>query len=240
MGGRASEVNETTTDVFLEAAWWHPAPLRKARKALGLLTEASHRFERGTDLWAIPDALRRCVEVVLATAGGTQDGELLDLWPEPSNPPRIFLRTARTAQLLGVELPVAELERCLLAIGATPLSKPAEDRLAVEVPGWRPDLREEVDLVEEVARIHGYQSFSDELRPFRAGNQLDAPLDALSTVLRGHMVAEGLYEAVLLGIGPEEGRPSDALPLRQVQVLNPLSADHGLLRSRLTAGLARP
>src|SRR5207247_2013241 len=82
-----------------------------ARKAVGLPTEASQRFERGTDLWGIPDALRRCVEIVLATAGGTLDGAPLDLWPEPSTPPRIFLRTARCAQVLGVELPVHELER---------------------------------------------------------------------------------------------------------------------------------
>src|SRR5205823_116458 len=133
--------------------------------ALGILTEASHRFERGTDLWAVPDALRRAIEIVLATGGGSLDGEPLDLWPEPANPPRIFLRSARVAQVLGLELPVAELERCLVAIGATVVSKPAEGRFAVDVPGWRPDLKAEIDLIEEVARIHGYQSFPDELRP---------------------------------------------------------------------------
>ena len=233
MGGAASEVSDTTTDVFLEAAWWNPGPIRRVRKALGLLTEASHRFERGTDLWALPDALGRCIEVVLATAGGSVAGEPLDLWPEPANPPRIFLRTARVAQILGIELPVSELERCLVAIGCTALSKPSEGRLAVEVPGWRPDLREEIDLVEEVARIYGYQKLPDELRPFRAGNQVDDPMHGIANAIRGQLVAEGLYEAILMSLGPE-GQSSD-----QVPVLNPLSADHGFLRSRLLPGLTR-
>ncbi len=238
MGGLSSEVSEATIDLFLEAAWWHPAPLRQARKALGLLTEASHRFERGTDLWGLPDALRRCIDVVLATAGGSLDQELLDLWPEPANPPRIFLRTARVAQVLGVELPVAELERCLLAVGATVVSKPAEGRLAVDAPGWRPDLQEEIDLIEEIARVHGYQSFPDELRPFRAGNQVDAPIELAAAAVRQHLVAEGLYEAILLAVGPEE-KPTDLPTGRQVPILNPISADHGYLRSELLPGLTR-
>ncbi|HEV8356041.1 MAG TPA: phenylalanine--tRNA ligase subunit beta [Gemmatimonadales bacterium] len=232
MGGRSSYVSESTTDVFLEAAWWHPGPLRKARKALGLPTEASQRFERGTDLWAIPDALRRAVEIVLATAGGTLDGEPLDLWPAPSHPPRIFLRAARSAQVLGAELPVHELERCLVAIGATVVSKPAEGRLAVDVPGWRPDLREEIDLVEEVARIHGYDGFPDALRPFRPGNQTDAPIAIAADHVRRGMIAEGLFEVILLPVGPPDAL--DAVP-----ILNPLSAEHGHLRGRLLPGLLR-
>ena len=232
MGGRASEVSEATTDVFLEAAWWHPAPLRSARKALGLPTEASQRFERGTDLWAIPDALRRCIEIVLATAGGRLGGEPLDLWPEPSTPPRIFLRAARVGQVLGLELPAYELERCLVAVGATVVAKPAEGRLAVDVPGWRPDLKEEVDLIEEIARIHGYGALPDTLRPFRPGNQTDAPVSLAADLVRRGFVAEGLYEVILLPVGAADS--PDA-----VRILNPLSAEHGFLRGRLLPGLVR-
>ena len=232
MGGRASEVSEATTDVFLEAAWWHPGPLRRVRKALGLPTEASQRFERGTDLWAIPDALGRCVEIVLATAGGSLRGEPLDLWPEPSTPPRIFLRAARVAQVLGVELPAHELERCLVAVGATVVTKPAEGRLAVDVPGWRPDLKEEIDLIEEIARIHGYGALPDTLRPFRPGNQTDAPMALAADLVRRGFVAEGLYEVILLPVGAADS--PDA-----VRILNPLSAEHGFLRGRLLPGLVR-
>jgi phenylalanyl-tRNA synthetase beta chain len=231
MGGRASEVSDTTTDLFLECAWFRPGPTRAARRAIGLLTEASQRFERGTDLWAVPDALRRCVQVILAVAGGRLDGEPVDCWPEPSHPPRIFLRTERVAQILGVELPVHVLENCLVAVGCTLVAKPAEGRLSVEVPGWRPDLVEEIDLVEEVARIHGYDAFPDELRPFRPGNQVDAPIEVALREVRRGLVAEGLFEAILLPIGPAAAG--------SVPILNPLSADHGFLRAALLPGLIR-
>jgi len=232
MGGEGSEVSSGTTDILLECAWFAPKEVRRARKAVGLFTEASQRFERGTDLWAVPDALRRGVAVLLAVAGGRLDGEPADCWPEPAHPPRIFLRTARVAQVLGVELPVHVLEQCLVAIGCTVVAKPAENRLGVEVPGWRPDLREEIDLIEEVARLYGYASFPDQLRPFRTGGQVDAPIEIALARLRQHLAAEGLYEAILVPLGPRDA--PDAVP-----VLNPLSADHGFLRSRLLAGLVR-
>ncbi|HLG05577.1 MAG TPA: phenylalanine--tRNA ligase subunit beta, partial [Gemmatimonadales bacterium] len=242
MGGRGSEVGDATTDVFLESAWWHPAPLRRARRALGLRTEASDRFERGTDLWSVPDALARCIEVVLATAGGALDGDPLDIWPEPAQPPRVYLRLGRVHQILGSDLPAAEVERCLNAIGAVVSPRPEEGRFAVQVPGWRPDLREEVDLIEEIARIHGYESFSDELRPFRAGNQTDAPIERAANLVRTGMVAEGLFEVVLLAVGPEPSGPPDRRTDglgRQVRIANPISAEHGFLRNSLLPGLTR-
>src|ERR1043166_6615314 len=150
----------------------------------------------------------------------------------PSRPPRIFLRTARVARVLGVERPVPALEQCLVAIGATVVSKPAEGRLAVDVPGWRPDLREEIDLVEEIARIHGYDALPDTLRPFRPGNQTDAPIAVAADQVRTGLVAEGLYEVILLPVGPPDA--TDAVP-----ILNPLPAEHGPLRGRLLPGLLR-
>ncbi|NOT08854.1 MAG: phenylalanine--tRNA ligase subunit beta [Gemmatimonadales bacterium] len=244
MGGRDSEVSDATTDLLLECAWFEPKATRATRKALGLSTEASQRFERGTDLWALPDALRRATQVILAAAGGRCDGAPVDLWPEPTHPPRIFLRTGRVAQVLGVELPVHAIEKCLVAIGATVVAKPAEERLAVEVPGWRPDLKEEIDLIEEIARIHGYGAFPDTLRPFRAGSQTDASIDVASRAVRAGLVGEGLYEVVLLPLGPapviargQSPRSNDVT--EAVPILNPLSADHGFLRTRLLDGLTR-
>jgi phenylalanyl-tRNA synthetase beta chain len=234
MGGRHSEVSDVTTDVFLECAWFEPKATRRTRRALGLSTEASQRFERGTDLWGVPDALRRCIGVILAVAGGSPDGDAIDVWPEPKNPPRIFLRARRVSQILGVELPVHELERCLVAVGATVVAKPAEERLAVEVPGWRPDLTAEIDLIEEVARMHGYDAFPDELPPFRAGNQVDAPLEITARSIRRGLTAEGLYEAVTLSMGPAQPGTAGA-----VVILNPLSQDHSHLRRSLLPSLIR-
>ncbi len=232
MGGASTEVSDATTDVLLEAAWWEPSRIRRTRRRLGLSTEASYRFERGVDLWAGGDAMRRCVELVLATAGGTLAEPPLDLWPEPSHPPRIFLRPARVTQVLGVELPWHELERCLVAIGATVVSKPADGRMAVDVPGWRPDLKEEIDLIEEVARIHGYDAFPIELRPARVGSLPDAPIELAASAVRQGLTAEGLFEVITLPMTSQDA--PDA-----VRLLNPLSASDRYLRRELLSGLVR-
>ncbi|MGH7560382.1 MAG: phenylalanine--tRNA ligase subunit beta [Gemmatimonadales bacterium] len=234
MGGRDSEVTESTTDILLECAWFEPRATRRARRALGIATEASQRFERGTDLWGVPDALRRAVTLILTVAGGSLSGDPVDVWPEPRNPPRVFLRTRRVGQILGVELPVHEMERALLAIGATVLAKPAEERLAVEVPGWRPDLVAEIDLIEEIARQYGYDRFPDDLLPSRAGNQVDAAIELAARSIREGLAAEGLYEAVTLPMGGEVPGTVDA-----VRVLNPLSQDHSHLRRWILPGLIR-
>ena len=232
MGGADTEVTDRTTDLFLECAWFAPSGIRAARKAAGLSTEASYRFERGVDRWNGPEALRRCLEVILRTAGGRVDGEPVDCWPEPGHPPRIFLRLARVAQVLGVALPLHEVERALVAIGATVVAKPDDDRLAVEVPGWRPDLTAEIDLVEEVARLYGYDRIPSELRSFRLGNQQDAQIELVADRVRQGLVALGLFEAITLPLGPEA-------PDGAVGLVNPLSADHAWLRRRLLPGLVR-
>jgi phenylalanyl-tRNA synthetase beta chain len=232
MGGANTEVQAETGDVLLEAAWWTPSRIRRTRRRLGLSTEASYRFERGIDLWAGADAMRRCIELVVATAGGALVDAPVDLWPEPSNPPRIFLRTSRVAQVLGVELPVGEIERCLVAIGATVVAKPEDGRLAVDVPGWRPDLREEIDLVEEVARMHGYDNFPVELRRYRPGSLEDAPIERAVSLVRRGLAAEGLFETTSLPMVPDA--PADA-----VKLVNPLAATDAHLRQRLLPALVR-
>jgi phenylalanyl-tRNA synthetase beta chain len=232
MGGASTEVSNETQDVLLEGAYWDPARTRRTRRALGLSTEASYRFERGIDRWGGADAMRRCLEIVLATAGGEPMDAPVDLWPSPTNPARIFLRPSRVTQVLGVELPWAELEQHLVAIGGTVVSKPEDGRIAVDVPGWRPDLQREIDLVEEIARLHGYDSFPSDLRHFRTGSLPDAPVEAVVSSVRNGMAAQGLYEVVSLPLGPADGGDS-------VRLVNPLSTEDSYLRRRLLPGLVR-
>lgn len=232
MGGAATEVGNATTDILLECAYFDPARIRRTRRALGLATEASYRFERGVDRWGGAEVLRRCIELVLATAGGGLVEAPLDIWPTPTHPPRVFLRLARVAQVLGVELPLHAVERHLVAIGATVVAKPEEGRIAVDVPGWRPDLRAEIDLIEEVARLHGYDSFPSELRPFRVGALPDAPAELAAAHVRKGLVGCGLYEVVTLPTGSEQAEDS-------VRILNPLSSADAFLRRSLLPGLIR-
>jgi phenylalanyl-tRNA synthetase beta chain len=232
MGGASTEVTADTVDVFLECAYFTPAGIRRTRKALGLSTEASYRFERGIDRWGGVEALRRCIEIIGATAGGKLAEAPADLGPGPGNPPRIFLRPARVAQVLGVDLPWHALESYLVAIGATLVSKPEDGRIAVEPPSWRPDLLREIDLVEEVARLHGYEKFPADLRPFRAGTLPDAVIERTTAAVRRGLARQGLFEVSPLPTGPADGSDS-------VRLLNPLSSTEGHLRRRLLPGLVR-
>jgi phenylalanyl-tRNA synthetase beta chain len=112
------------------------------------------------------------------------------------------------------------------------VSKPEDGRIAVDVPGWRPDLQREIDLIEEVARLHGYDSFPAELRPFRLGTRADAPEEAIAASLRRRLAAEGFYEVVSLPLGGDHAADS-------VRLLNPLATDEAWLRRRLLPGLVR-
>ncbi len=232
MGSGDSEVSESTTDIVLEAAYFQPTRIRRTRRALGLSSESSYRFERGIDMLAMPDALARAIDLIRVVAGGEMGERPLDLWPEPQKPRSVFLREARVGHLLGVSVPRKEIERLLSAVGF--VAAPKEDRLAVQIPGWRPDVTREVDLIEEVARLRGYDTFPDELRPYRPGTVPDAPAELTLRRIRHELIASGagLLEARTLPLGPADG--PDA-----VAVQNPLSADEAHLRSRLLPGLVR-
>ena len=232
MGSAESEVTQSTTDIVLEAAYFQPTRIRRTRRALGISSDSSYRFERGIDMLALPDAMARAIDLIRAIAGGEVREPALDLWPEPQKPRSIFLRDARVSQLLGVTVPRKEIEHLLSAVGF--VVAPRDERLAVQIPGWRPDVTREVDLIEEVARLRGYDSFPDELRPYRPGTVPDAPSELTLHRIRDALVRSGagLLEARTLPLGPADG--PDAVP-----VLNPLSADEGHLRGRLLPGLIR-
>ena len=194
-----------------------------------LTTEASYRFERGIDLQGLPNALRRALGVVIAVAGGRANGAI-DIYPTPTHEPTVFLRPERVEHLLGVAVPNAEIERYLTSVGFT--AAPKDGRLAVQVPGWRPDVTREVDLIEEVARLRGYDTFPAELRPLRPSNVPDDPTEQLKARLRRVFTALGMHEARSYSLGAAGG--ADA-----VEVLNPLSADDRYLRTDLKPGLVR-
>jgi len=230
MGSAESEVTTATTDLVLECAYFQPTRIRRTRRALQLSSESSYRFERGIDLLGMPDAARRAIELIRAVAGGELREPPLDLWPQPVQEATIFLRPERVARLLGVGIERAEIERLLTSVGF--FVAPKDGRLAVQVPGWRPDVTREVDLIEEVARLKGYDAFPDELRPYRPGTVPDAVLEEAKARVREQLARAGLYEARTIPLGPADGPEA-------VAIQNPLSADEAHLRRRLLPGLAR-
>ena len=230
MGSAESEVTTATTDLVLECAYFQPTRIRRTQRALQLSSESSYRFERGIDLLGMPDAARRAIELIRAVAGGELREPPLDLWPQPVQEATIFLRPERVARLLGVGIERAEIERLLTSVGF--FVAPKDGRLAVQVPGWRPDVTREVDLIEEVARLKGYDAFPDELRPYRPGTVPDAVLEEAKARVREQLARAGLYEARTIPLGPADGPEA-------VAIQNPLSADEAHLRRRLLPGLAR-
>ncbi len=230
MGSAESEVCADTKDLVLECAYFQPTRIRRTRRALELSSESSYRFERGIDMLGMPDALRRAIELIIAVAGGEVRAPAIDLWPAPQQERAIFLRPERVSRLLGVEVERAEVERLLTTVGF--FVAPKDGRLAVQVPGWRPDVTREVDLIEEVARLKGYDAFPDELRAYRPGTVPDAPDEQARARIRERLVRAGLLEARTLPLGPPDG--PDAVP-----ILNPMSAEEAYLRRRLVPGLVR-
>lgn len=231
MGGRDSEVTDATTDIFLEVANFNPRRIRDARRALGLSTDASYRFERGVDLEIAPRALERVAQLIVLLAGGRIDAPPVDLVYERPKPRELVLRPRRVATLLGEPVSTDEIVSLLSSVGFH--VERGHETVRVAVPSWRNDVGAEVDLIEEVARLRGYDSFPDDIRPFRPGNVGDDPNWILSRRLRDALVGLGMLEVRPMPFvtGGDDGRLA--------RVANPLAENEAYLRSEILETLAR-
>ena len=164
MGGENTEVSESTTDLFIEVALFDPRAVRRTARRLGLNTDASHRFERSVDPEGQPPAMHRVVELILAVAGGQAVGAV-DLCPHPFERLKVGVREERVEKVLGVPVSAVEIRDLLEPIGFEVNTRPRPMR--VLVPGFRPDVTSEIDVIEEIARRRGYGSFPEAMRPFR-------------------------------------------------------------------------
>jgi phenylalanyl-tRNA synthetase beta chain len=238
MGGQESEVTDATADLLIECALFDPKSIRATRRALGLSTDASYRFERGVDPSAMEGALWRAVEVILATAGGTFEPQVADCHPLPWEPSSVPLRLHRVEVVLGVHFDENQVRSLLGPLGfVVDASSDATVRgysgaLTVMVPGARSyDVTREIDLIEEIARTHGFDAFPAELGPYRPGTVPDHPLFRLEDALRRMLAERGLYEAQTPAFAPEgEG---------EVRIPNPVSREESFLRSRVLPSLIR-
>jgi phenylalanyl-tRNA synthetase beta chain len=228
MGGANSEVDEGTTDIFLECALFEPKTVRRTRSRLVLSTDASYRFERGVDPEGQPRALERVVELIVEVAGGWAR-RAVDLNPRPCERRVVALRPERVKRVLGAEVAPAEIATLLTEIGFEVDAGALPMR--VVVPGFRGDVEEEIDLIEEIARRRGYDSFPDELAPFRPSSVPEAPVVEVERRIAERFVGWGFLEARTTGFVPESAG--------EVRVLNPLSAEEGFLRTSLVPGLLR-
>lgn len=235
MGGATSEVSETTTDVLLESAYFTRTGVLRTARRLELHTEASHRFERGSDPEGLEAAAARCAQLMTEWAGGSV---ARGVTAAGDAPPRrwVSMRPSRATALLGYEIAPADVEASFGRLRMAHRRR-GEDAIEVEVPGYRVDIEREVDLIEEVARLLGYDRIGSEVPAI--GQAGGVPREyAFQGRVRDALVRAGLREVRLITFASHEDLTmtghDDAVP-----VANPLQEDEGFLRTRLLPGLVR-
>ncbi len=241
MGGLDSEVTDKTVNVLLESACFNPVSVRRTARKLNLPSEASYRFERGVDPGGTIDAMERAVSLMCEIAGGTAEPGGIDVRDGLTDPWTLTLRIPRTSDLLGVALTAEQVKELLESI-EIPCETLDNDTLKVFIPTFRVDLEREVDLVEEVARLIGYNEIPVSLPAV----ELSYPEQDSERIKRnrvnGFMTSIGFSEAInysfyssgynaLMGISEEDKRST------HVKILNPLSEDQDVMRTSLLPGL---
>jgi phenylalanyl-tRNA synthetase beta chain len=233
MGGASSEVSDATRVVALEAAYWEPRAIRRGARALGMHTEASHRFERGADPEGPPLALARLAHLLKETGAGTSRPGLIESHPMPRPRTRIFLRLARLDAVLGTTVPLPRTEQILTGLGFS-IEPWASGQAGVEAPTWRGDVTREVDLIEEVGRHHGLGRIEASL-PTSAEPQGLTGSQRRDRLTRDTLCSAGYTEVINYAFGPAATPGVDVGP--GVALANPLSEDHAVLRASLLPGL---
>jgi phenylalanyl-tRNA synthetase beta chain len=196
MGGADTEVGPATTDVLMEAAEFDPVSIRNTARRLNLHSDSSYRFERGLDPEGVDWASRRACELILDLAGGELAAGAIDVGRRPVPREPIVLRLAQLERILGISVPAETVRRILTALGN---KERTADATHIEIipPGWRRDLTREIDLVEEVARIHGYDGIPEDVHvPMAASSRTNR--DRVLGKVRTALVGAGMDEALTL------------------------------------------
>jgi phenylalanyl-tRNA synthetase beta chain len=259
MGGFDSMITERTRNILIESAWFDPASVRRTARRHGMHTDASHRFERGADYGATPLACDRVAELILASAGGQLEGAMIDAVARRVEPPVIKLRRSEVLRHLGLQLPDVEITRILrrlgfttgptgIGSGTTAANAPTagsggiaaaivEDVTSFSVipPSWRLDCTAEIDLIEELARIHGYNNFPNTLPSF-AGAVRELPTEQKDARVRATMLALGYNEAISLNFIAKADAEAFS-GSKPVELANPVSEEAGVMRTSLVPGM---
>jgi phenylalanyl-tRNA synthetase beta chain len=237
MGGLHSGVNGTTTDILLESAWFTPQGIRRTSRRTGLSSDSSYRFERGVDPQGVLTASALAVKLILETAGGTAEAAIEVAGESPVLTQPVALDVKKLDQLMGGSIALTDAEAILTRLG---LEKLADGTW--KVPSFRADLQRHIDLVEEIARVHGLANVPSRfLATFVPASPVDLAYDA-DMILRRRLAALGLHECQTIKLIADH-QLTDALPLRPMQdgdvirVKLPLSEDHAVMRPSIVPGL---
>jgi phenylalanyl-tRNA synthetase beta chain len=234
MGGFDTMITERTKNILIESAWFDPVAVRRASKRHGLHTDASHRFERGADFESTVVSADRVAELILASGGGTLIGDAIDVIARKLDLAPVELNPREVHRILGEKLSTFEISRILARLGFT-LSAGSEDTYLVHIPSWRLDIEREIDVVEELARLHGYDKFPNTL-PAYSGEVRDLPDVRKDARLRSGLLALGYNEAISLTfISKEDARRFSTAP--ELDLANPLSDEASVMRTSMVPSM---
>ena len=237
MGGFDSEITDQTVDVLLESAYFHPPSIRKTSKSVGMHTEASHRFERGADPEGVIPAINRAAQLIAEIAGGEICSGIIDVYPGKRKATNIKLRPERVNFVLGTEITTAEMSNIL-----THLSFIVSDTFEVTVPTFRPDVAQEIDLVEEIARVYGFDNIPTTLPRGDIPIPKADPKENLREDVKTYLLQCGMMEAMNYAFYHPDVfdrirlAPTDLLR-QAIPIVNPLSEDQSLMRTTLLPSL---
>jgi phenylalanyl-tRNA synthetase beta chain len=236
MGGEDTKVTERTRNILIESAWFDPAIVRKTARRHVLHTDASHRFERGADFGATVLACNRVAQHILESGGGQLEGAPIDAVARHLDQAPVKLHLSEILRILGKEFSANDAARILTRLGFELLPEPGSSPgFLVRIPSWRLDIEREIDLIEEIARLHGYDNFANTLPAF-AGSIIEQPDSKKDSKLRSSLLALGYNEAISLSfISHEDAEQFSAVPV--IELENPISEEASVMRTTLVPGM---
>jgi phenylalanyl-tRNA synthetase beta chain len=236
MGGFDTMITERTRNILIESAWWDPVTVRKMSRRHGLHTDASHRFERGADYESTVLSCNRVAELILQSGGGELMGGPVDVIARRLDLAPIALRVSEVHRMLGEKLQAGEILRILRRLGFELIPEPGEElEFTVQVPSWRLDVEREIDVIEEIARLHGYDKFANTL-PAYVGSVVELPNAEKERKLRTSLLALGYGEAISLTfISHQDAEQFSSVPV--IELANPLSEEASVMRTSMVPGM---
>lgn len=247
MGGKGTEIRETTKDILLESAYFDPSCVRRTSKILGLSTESSYRFERGIDIEGVTKALDKAIQMIIELASGKVETAAIDKYPLIYNASVIEVRLSKINKLIGVNIKKEEIEDYLNRLGFTfgsPISNNIDKNKEIDIvwnvtpPSFRVDISREIDIIEEIARMYGYENIPTTLPIARLSPIKTTDIESIRTKGRNILTNNSFLEAVNYSfISPTAFDITAGNTKNVFKLLNPLTEEQSLLRQSLIPSL---
>ena len=229
-------ITEKTRNIVIESAWWDPGIVRKMSRRHGIHTDASHRFERGADFESTVLSCDLVAQMILESGGGELVGDVVDVVSRKMDQAPVVLHVSEVRRILGGSLDRGQIFQLLKRLGFTLIPEGQDDaQFRVHIPSWRLDVEREIDVIEEIARLHGYDKFENTL-PAYSGAVVELPRAKMDTTFRQRALALGYNEALSLTFISH----ADAEKFSSAKVLeleNPLSEEASVMRTSLAPGM---